>query len=397
MSGKRISEEVEEHAKKPKLEVEISTKIMNTKGIPVVVWQKIFGFFSLEEIKLKVARVCRHFYEISNDCVQKVVIDEKIFDSKRKYDMIDALPTFKYLKTVKIECDPDFLDSENVDFFVKYTLKYCPQVRHLEIVYHELSKHLIEQIIKHGQNLSALDLDLDGRYKEFKIFPGSYACLMEMKHLKHLGLRKMGQDLRTEDLLTLIENNKELNSLLLFGCEFAYQKTAENTIIKILNLKKEKLKKFDFCGDIKGNEWLKLLENCPKLKHLTLSEVCITNSGFQAISKLKNLNFLQLGYDRDSTEIRHKADDIIKMFSNGKFKYLKELLVNGIINSIVPILTCALVACPNLQFLQCECVTDNRKDFPTNIIKLLFDHLAELRKIHFIWANEELDIVRKNS
>ena len=37
MSGKRKSQTVEDPAKKPKLEAEISTKLMNTKDIPDVV------------------------------------------------------------------------------------------------------------------------------------------------------------------------------------------------------------------------------------------------------------------------------------------------------------------------------------------------------------------------
>ena len=101
MSGKRKTQSIEESAKKPMLDVEISDKLTDTKKIPDVVWQKIFGFFSLEEIKLNVAKVCQHFYEISNNCVQEISISEYELtrsDLDKKYEMFDAIPTFKYLK-----------------------------------------------------------------------------------------------------------------------------------------------------------------------------------------------------------------------------------------------------------------------------------------------------------
>ena len=105
MSEKRKSQSIEETDKKPKLDDEVSVKFTDTKNIPDVVWQKIFGFFSLEEIKLNVARVCRHFYQISNSCVQEIRISEYdliMFYSDKKYEMFDAIPTFKYLNTIEI-------------------------------------------------------------------------------------------------------------------------------------------------------------------------------------------------------------------------------------------------------------------------------------------------------
>ena len=100
MSGICKSKNVEVPAEKN------STKFLDTKKIPDVVWQQIFGYFSLKEIKLNVAKVSRHFYAISNDCVQEIKINYKIFGSEHKFDMLDALPTFKYLKSVIIEDDP---------------------------------------------------------------------------------------------------------------------------------------------------------------------------------------------------------------------------------------------------------------------------------------------------
>merc|ERR1712218_359905 len=79
------------------------------------------------------------------------------------------------------------------------------------------------------------------------------------------------------------------------------------------------------------------------------------------------------------------VNDVIKMLCNGKFKNLKELNIDGIIGSIDPFLMCAAFVCPNLQFFRCRCVTDNRKDFPTNVIRVLFDNLPELKKIQIEW------------
>ena len=69
-----------------------------------------------------------------------------------------------------------------------------------------------------------------------------------------------------------------------------------------------------------------------------------------------------------------------------QLKNLKELYLNGITDSIVPLLRCVASDCPNLQFLKCQCITENRKDFPLNIIKFLYDNLLELKKIKFVWA-----------
>ena len=159
MSGKRKSEKFEEPAKVPKLDTEISNKFWDTKIFPDVIWQQIFGFFSLEEIKLKVALVCRHFYNISNDCVQKIVINEKIFGSELKFEILDTLPHFKYLKAIKIKNDFFKNYTQSVDYFVIHALKNCPRLRHLDIVRHELSICFIKQIVKHGQNLSGLELN----------------------------------------------------------------------------------------------------------------------------------------------------------------------------------------------------------------------------------------------
>ena len=69
MSERRESQKVEETTMKPKIEAE-----MDTRKISDAVWQQIFRFLSMEDIKLNVARVCKHFYEISNDSVQEATI-----------------------------------------------------------------------------------------------------------------------------------------------------------------------------------------------------------------------------------------------------------------------------------------------------------------------------------
>ena len=252
MSGKRKSQKAEEPAKKPKLEAENSTKILNTKDIPDPVWQKIFGFLSLEEIKLKVARVCKHFYEISNDCVKVITIDKNILASDNIYEMFDALPTFKYLKVIKIDNDVEegccFL--KDVEFLAIQALKNCPRLRFLQIMKHELSIGFMKHIVKHGQDLCGLELDFVNTNSDI-LSP----LVANMKNLKHLGLYHLNQsDYKTEDLLALVKNCKDLNSLLLHGCEIP-----EDLIHKLINSKKEKLKKFHFDKANFGDAWLQLL------------------------------------------------------------------------------------------------------------------------------------------
>ena len=139
MSGKRKFQRIEESVKKPKLDAEISDKFRDTKDIPDVVWQKIFGFLSWKEIKLNVAQVCKHFYEISNDCVQEIIIeDEKIFASEEnKCGMFGALSTFKFLKTIKVDTEMSTYYSRDVEYFLMHALINCPRLRFIETC-HEL-------------------------------------------------------------------------------------------------------------------------------------------------------------------------------------------------------------------------------------------------------------------
>ena len=44
MNGKRKSQNIEESAKMPKLDTEMSAKFMDTKNIPDVVWQNILDY-----------------------------------------------------------------------------------------------------------------------------------------------------------------------------------------------------------------------------------------------------------------------------------------------------------------------------------------------------------------
>ena len=83
------------------------------------------------------------------------------------------------------------------------------------------------------------------------------------------------------------------------------------------------------------------------------------------------------------------GNDLIQILSNGKFENLKELYIYGIDDSIDEILVRAAFVCPSLQFLELECITDNRKDFSDNIIDnhiiVLIDNLLELKEVKFEW------------
>ena len=109
----------------------------------------------------------------------------------------------------------------------------------------------------------------------------------------------------------------------------------------------------------------------------------ITESGFKAIGKLENLKILQLGHSEYQQE--YKVNDVINMLSNKKFKNLKDLGLYGIVGSIGELLMFVVFACPRLNYLEIICLTDNRKDFHLNIIKLLFDSLPDLTGINLQW------------
>ena len=388
MSGKRKSQRIEESAKKPMLDVEISDKLTDTKKIPDVVWQKIFGFFSLEEIKLNVAKVCRHFYEISNNCVQEIRINEyelNMFYSDKKYEMFDAIPTFKYLNTIKITGYGEDTETpaQGIEYFVMHALKNCPRLKQLDITSHNLSIDFIKYIIKYGQNLNTLELCFEHTDES-----GILSLISELKNLKKLSLidLKQSDNYETEELITLVENLKLLNKLKLHNCD-----VADDTIVKLINLKKNELKEFCVLKGCIGDDWLKELLNCPKLEKFYVSGVHITKCGFETISKLKNLTCLQLGHRVLHSEKAYKSNDVMKMLSNGKYKNLKELYVYGIIDSIDPIIMCVTLACPNLQLFYCKCLADKRKDFPKNSLKFIIDNLIELKIMQFEWEIVQRD------
>ena len=157
MSGKRKSQRIKESAKKPKSDTEISAKFRDTKKIPDVVWLKILGFLSWKEIKLNVARVCKHFFDISNDCVQEIDIHEKIFVSNH-VQMLDALSTFKFLKSIKIKSDEITKCARSIDFFLMHAMENCPRLRFIETS-HKLSVRFLNHVAQNSQNLYGLDLN----------------------------------------------------------------------------------------------------------------------------------------------------------------------------------------------------------------------------------------------
>ena len=88
-------------------DAENPSKFLDTTKIPDVAWQKIFGFLSLHDIKINVARVCQHFYNISNDCVQEIVVDERFFPHDPKSKIFNAVSSFQFLRTIEIGYDYD--------------------------------------------------------------------------------------------------------------------------------------------------------------------------------------------------------------------------------------------------------------------------------------------------
>ena len=381
MSGKRKSQSIEESAKKPKLDAEICVKFMDTKNIPDVVWQNIFGFLSWKQIKFNVARVCRHFNEISNDCVQVINIHENALFASSHVLMFEALSNFKFLKSIKIECNKGKKYAKSIDFFLMHALKNCPRLRFIETS-HELSTDFLNHIAKHGEKLYGLYLYFGNTNTQEILSP----LKKGMKNLKCLGLFCLERsNFKDGDLLSLLENCKELNSINIQDCEIAV-----DTMFELINLKKDKLKHLNF-GQINiGDGWLQELGNCPNFEWLTIASMDITDSGFEAISKLKNLKTLQFGYSHDQRK-EFKTDDLIKMMANGKFENLKQLYVFGIHDSIGELLLSAAFACPNLRHLICECMIDSRKSFPKNIIQILLDNLPELMRLNIEWILHHSD------
>ena len=102
--------------------------------------------------------------------------------------------------------------------------------------------------------------------------------------------------------------------------ELPYGDVGVETVCELIHLKKNKLKHFKFGHDIGEdieNKWLHYLIECPKLETLIIGSMLYTKSGFEAISKLKNLKKLQLGYKHDHLQQEFEADDLIQIFSAG--------------------------------------------------------------------------------
>ena len=130
MSLKRESQVVKEPIKKPMLAPENTVKLLDPKNIPPEIWQQIFGFFSLKEIKLTVALVCKYFNEFSNYYVQRIMLNTEFPYTNGRYKMFDAIPSFKNLKSITIEDGSEKMD---VEYCLMNALNNCPRLKHVKI------------------------------------------------------------------------------------------------------------------------------------------------------------------------------------------------------------------------------------------------------------------------
>ena len=204
------------------------------------------------------------------------VMDEEILSSKNKLDLFKALPTFKYLKSIEIGKGLIYEDNfKNVIFRVKNlmckkiesyqyqelciedslieALKNCLRLRHFSIIYCKLSVDFLNQIVKHGQNLISLELDI-GRITLPGILP-----FLNLKNLKHLGLYNIKHlNFTVENLNVLVKHCKELTKI----CFSDYD--CDNTIHGI------HVERRNF---LKNNIFL-LFDNLPALRELNLICIC---------------------------------------------------------------------------------------------------------------------------
>ena len=222
---------------------------------------------------------------------------------------------------------------------------------------------LIENIVKHGKKLCSLELDF-----LFIDNSGLFSKLLQLENLVTLTLSFLNQsNFKTEDLLTLVDNCKNLSRLKFFN-----DNITEDILIRIINMKKDTLKEFYHIKT--RQEILKHLANCPKLEDLSALTVFdpVENATSQSksISKMKNLKSLQIG-------VSMKTEDVIEFLPN--LTKLEFLHISGFEVEIYPILKCLIVSCPNLKKLECTIFKDTRKDFPQTSIKILFDKLTELQ------------------
>ena len=75
----------------------------------------------------------------------------------------------------------------------------------------------------------------------------------------------------------------------------------------------------------------------------------------------------------------------------GNSKKLEALYINDIVGSVGELLLSAVYACPYLQYLILhKCLTDNRRDFPKHIIKIILDNFPKLMKIKLEWNITDL-------
>ena len=227
---------------------------------------------------------------------------------------------------------------------------------------------LIENIVKHGKKLCSLELD-------FLFFDNSglFSKLLQLENLVTLTLSFLNQsNFKTEDLLTLVDNCKNLSRLKFFN-----DGITEDILIRIINMKKDTLKEFYHIKT--RQEILKHLANCPKLEDLSaltvfdpVENLFSTGSKSQSksISKMKKLKSLQIG-------VSMKTEDVIEFLPN--LSKLEFLHIFGVEDAIYPILKCLVVSCPNLKKLEITVLKDTRKDFLQTSIKIMFDKLTELQ------------------
>ena len=158
MSLKRESQvvkELQEPNKKPMLIPENTEKLFDPKNIPPEIWLQIFGFFSLKEIKLTVALVCKFFNEFSNYFVQRITLNKEFPFTNRRYKMFDAIHYFKNLKSITIEDSSEKMD---VEYCLMNALNNCPRLKHVKIRHSCLLPNIVSCPLR-GMNKIVLEID----------------------------------------------------------------------------------------------------------------------------------------------------------------------------------------------------------------------------------------------
>ena len=271
---------------------------LNILQLPNEILVKIFSYLSRQDILRCVSMVCKKFKTITHaDQMQEIFVNGYDYPINFNDFILQTLEHSKNWKKLNISCHSKYTDD-----IVKFTLKNCPKLSHIELDRisigqyfssaeegEEIGKRVyvlldctMKRLAKYGQgitHMSVMPQDIETQWglsqitslKNLKTL-----CINGCKHSNPHYLMKRSETwtkLTTDDLISLANNCKNLEDLDLGEIGFVANHNWENAFMELLRKRQKTLKALALSNtgdDFEFNsEWYQTLSLCSNLEKLS--------------------------------------------------------------------------------------------------------------------------------